>query len=344
MEWKANLMYFLTATGILNTLFLAVFVFTQKSRNRLSNRLLSAILLMFAIKIGYASLEQQLWISGFIYFFYTSLAVTAYLCIVPLFIFYIDSITEKDYKPGIRAYLFILPAFIYFISMSVSGLFSIQAFYLMQVFFISFSLISGYKLVKLWMQFKVNPSPNRKLMYWLFMIQFGIMMVWATAFGPFVYELTAFYSLAVYLLIKTILGDLKTINLGWQSKTLVSEPKIDLIIRLKTVMETEKIYMDPGLTLPKLAQKLSVSLHSLSREINNYYNQNFTEYINSFRIEEACKMLSSDIYDNLTIEGIAYDCGFNSLSSFNSAFKKQMNLTPSQFRIEKKQSLSISYN
>ncbi len=344
MEWKANLMYFLTATGILNTLFLAVFVFTQKSRNRFSNKILSAILVLFAIKIGYASLEQQLWSSGFIYFFYTNLAVTAYLCIVPLFIFYIGSITDKDYKPGIRAYLFLLPAFIFAISLSVTGFLSIQAFYLMQVFFISFSLVSGYKLVKLRRQFRKNPSPNRKLMNWLLMIQFGIMVVWATAFGPFVYELTAFYSLAVYLLIKTILGDLKTINLGWQSKPAVSEAKIDLIIRLKAVMETEKIYMDSGLTLPRLAQKLSVSLHSLSREINNYYNQNFTEYINSFRIEEACKMLSSDIYDNLTIEGIAYDCGFNSLSSFNSAFKKQMNLTPSQFRITKKNSLSISYN
>jgi AraC-like DNA-binding protein len=344
MEWKDSLMYFLTATGILNTLFLAVFVFTQKSRNRLSNRLFSAILLMFAIKIGYASLEQQLWSSGFIYFFYTNLAVTAYLCIVPLFIFYIDSISDKDFKPGNKLYLFFLPAMVYAIYLTASGYFSIQAFYLMQVFFISFSLVSGYKLVNLWKQFRKNHLPNRKLMNWLLMIQFGIMVVWATAFGPFVYELTALYSLAVYLLIKTILGDLKTINLGWQSKALISEPKIDLIIRLKAVMETEKIFMDPGLTLPKLAQKLSVSLHSLSREINNYYHQNFTEYINSFRIEEACKMLSSDIYDNLTIEGIAYDCGFNSLSSFNSAFKKQMKLTPSQFRMEKKQSFSISYN
>jgi AraC-like DNA-binding protein len=344
MEWKDNLMYFLTATGILNTLFLAVFVFTQKSRNRLSNRLLSTILLMFAIKIGYASLEQQLWSSGFIYFFYTNLAVTAYLCIVPLFIFYIDSVSDKDYKPAVRTYLFYLPALVYAIYLSAFGNLTIRAFYLMQVFFISFSLVSGYKLAKLWLQFRKNHLPNRKLMNWLLMIQFGIMVVWATAFCPFVYELTAFYSLAVYLLIKTILGDLKTINLGWQNKAVISEPKIDLIIRLKAVMETEKIYMDPSLTLPKLAQKLSVSLHSLSREINTYYHQNFTEYINSFRIEEACKMLSSDIYDNLTIEGIAYDCGFNSLSSFNSAFKKQMNLTPSQFRMEKKQSLSVSYN
>jgi AraC-like DNA-binding protein len=344
MEYQSNLMYFLTATGILNTLFLAVFLFSQKSRNLLSNRLLSAILLMFAIKIGYASLEQQLWSSGFIYFFYTNLAVTAYLCIVPLFILYINSVCDKDYKPSGTTYLFFLPALVYAIYLFAFGSLTAQAFYLMQVFFLSFSLYSGYKLVKLWMQFRQNHSPNRKLMNWLLMIQFGIMVVWATAFGPFVYELTAFYSIAVYLLIKTILGDLKTINLGWQNKSVISEPKIDLIIRLKAVMETEKIFMDPGLTLPKLAQKLSVSLHSLSREINTYYNQNFTEYINSFRIEEACKMLSSDIYDNLTIEGIAYDCGFNSLSSFNSAFKKQMNLTPSQFRMEKRQSFSVSYN
>jgi AraC-like DNA-binding protein len=345
MEWKANLMYFLTATGILNTLFLAVFLYFRKSRNPLSNKILSAILVLFAIKIGYASLEQQLWSSGFIYFFYSNLAVTAYLCIVPLFIFYIDSITDKDYKPGVRAYVYLLPAFLYAIDLFTTGFFPLQAFYLMQVFFIGFSIFSGYKLVKLWKQYRESKLlSNRKLLKWLFFIQAGIMVVWATAFGPFLYELTAFYSLAIYLLIKIVLGDLKIISMGWQYKILETEPKTDLIIRLKTVMDNEKIYTDSSLTLPKLAQQLNVSLHALSHEINAFYNQNFTEYINAYRIEEACKMLSSDLYDNFTIEGIAYDCGFNSLSSFNAAFKKQMRITPSQFRTEKRKSLSMSYN
>jgi len=345
MEWKANLMYFLTATGILNSLFLAVFLFSRKSRNPFSNKILSAILVLFAIKIGYASLEQQLWSWGFIYFFYTSLAVTAYLCIVPLFIFYIHSVSNKDYKPGIGAYLFLLPALLYAIYLSVTRFFPLQAFYLMQVFFIGFSVFSGYRLVKLWKQYRESKLPsNRKLLNWLLFIQAGIVVVWATAFGPFLYELTAIYSLAIYFLIKIVLGDLKLISMGWQYKIVDTEPKTELIIRLKTVMDNEKIYTDSSLTLPKLAEKLSVSLHALSREINTYYNQNFTEYINAFRIEEACKMLSSDLYDKLTIEGIAYDCGFNSLSSFNAAFKKQLNLTPSQYRTDKRKSLSMSYN
>lgn len=338
-------MYFLTATGILNTLFLAVFLFSRKSRNPLSNKILSAILVLFAIKIGYASLEQQLWSWGFIYFFYTNLAVTAYLCIVPLFIFYIDSLTDKDYKPGVRNYLFLLPALLFAIYLFASEFFTLQAFYLMQVFFIGFSIFSGYKLVQVWKTYRDNKLPsNLKLLNWLLFMQSGIVIVWATAFGPFLYELTAIYSLAIYLLIKIVLGDLKTISLGWQYKIVETEPKTDLIIRLKTLMDNEKIYTDSSLTLPKLSQKLNVSLHALSHEINAFYNQNFTEYINAFRIEEACKMLSSDLYDNFTIEGIAYDCGFNSLSSFNAAFKKQMRITPSQFRTEKRKSLSMSYN
>jgi len=344
MDWKANLMYFLTATGILNTLFLAVFVSNQSSRNRLSTYFLSTIFVLFAIKIGYASLEQQLWSSDFIYHFYTILAIFAYLCIGPFFILYIHSVYDKDYKPKLKELVLLFPGIIFLVYLTFFGNFTIQVFYLMQVLFISFSIFSGYKLIKLFIKEKSNISQNRKLTNWLIIIQAGIMITWGTAFGPFVYELTAIYSLAVYLLIKTIFGDLKTINLGWQRKTVVAEPKIDLIIRLKTLMETEKVFMDSDLTLPTLAQRLSVSLHLLSREINNYYNQSFTEYINSFRIEEACKMLSNNIYDNLTIEGIAYDCGFNSLSTFNSVFKKQMNLTPSQFRIEKRKSLSINYN
>jgi AraC-like DNA-binding protein len=345
MDLKANLMYFLTATGILNTLFLAVFLFRKKSRNPLSNKLLSVILLIFAIKIGFATLEQQLWTWAFVYSFYTKLAVTGYLCIVPLYIFYIDSVINKEYKPPRQALFFFIPAFLYAINPFEDFYWSHHGFFALQVVFMGYSIMSGYKLFKLWKQHKKTKiAVNGKILSLLIIIQAGMLVIWGTAIGAFIYELVAFYTLAIYLLIKVVIGDFKIINMGWQHHPVETEAKTDLIIRLKTLMTTEKIYMDSSLTLPRLAQRLSVSLHVLSREINTFYNQNFTEYINTYRISEACKMLSSDIYDNLTIEGIAYDCGFNSLSSFNAAFKKQMNCTPSQFRIEKKKSLSVNYN
>jgi AraC-like DNA-binding protein len=345
MELKANLMYFLTATGILNTIFLAVYLFRKKSRNPISNKLLSVILLVFAIKIGYATLEQQLWSWGFVYSFYTKLAVAGYLGLVPLFIFYIDSVVNKEFKPRGKAFFYFIPAFLYAVNPFEGFYWSHNGFWALQVVFMGYSTISVYKIYSLWKQYRKSKiQVNRKMLNWLTILQAGMLFIWWTAIGAFIYELTAFYTIAVYLLIKVVVGDFKTINMGWQNKPVELEAKTDLIIRLKTLMTTEKVYLDSTLTLPRLAQRLNVSLHLLSHEINSFYNQNFTEYINSYRIEESCKMLSSDLFDNLTIEGIAYDSGFNSLSTFNTAFKKQMNCTPSQFRMEKKKSLSISYN
>jgi AraC-like DNA-binding protein len=103
---------------------------------------------------------------------------------------------------------------------------------------------------------------------------------------------------------------------------------------LKKIMETEKLYLDTNITLPSLAEKMSVSHHHLSQIINEKLNQNFFEFINSYRIEEAKQMLSNPEKQILNISVIAFDSGFNTLSSFNSVFKKFTSQTPSQFRSE----------
>jgi AraC-like DNA-binding protein len=345
MEVKTSIIYFLTATGIINTLFLSLFLFRKKSRNPIANKLLSLILLLFTIKIGYATLDMQLIPWAFFYTLYTKIAVIGYLCLVPVFLFYINAVTNKEYRPGRKEALYFIPAFLYGINPFESFFWSNHGFYSLQMVYCGFTIISVVKLYRLWKSYRQSKIPsNKKIFTWLVLFQLGMIFIWWTAIGAFIYELTAFYSLAFYALVQIVIGDFKNISAGWQHRIADLEPKTDLIIRLNTLMSTEKVFLDSSLTLPLLAQRLKVTLHVLSHEINTFYNQNFTEYINSFRITEACKMLSSDLFDNLTIEGIAYDCGFNSLSSFNAAFKKMMNCTPSQYRMEKKNSLSISYN
>jgi AraC-like DNA-binding protein len=94
----------------------------------------------------------------------------------------------------------------------------------------------------------------------------------------------------------------------------------------------EKLYLDPNLTLGKLAGMLCILPLHLSQIINDRCKQNFSDFINSYRIEEAKEKLASQKYEHLTIACIARESGFNSISSFNTAFKKKYNITPSQFR------------
>jgi AraC-like DNA-binding protein len=70
----------------------------------------------------------------------------------------------------------------------------------------------------------------------------------------------------------------------------------------------------------------------LSQTINEQLRQSFSEFLNSYRIEEAKRRLRDPAFKHLSILGIAEDVGFNSKSSFNAVFKKHTNLTPSEFR------------
>lgn len=96
-------------------------------------------------------------------------------------------------------------------------------------------------------------------------------------------------------------------------------------------MEIEKAFLDPNLGLPQLAAKVKMSTHDLSFLINTGLGENFFQFVNRYRVEEAKKLLKSDRYKYLNILGIAYESGFRSKSTFNATFKKLTGLSPSQF-------------
>ncbi len=91
-------------------------------------------------------------------------------------------------------------------------------------------------------------------------------------------------------------------------------------------------YRDSELTLKKLADNLSLSPHNLSQVINQKLNKNFYELVNYYRIEEAKKILSDPTCHNKTIIEILLDCGFKSKSVFNTLFKEDTGMTPTQYR------------
>ena len=90
--------------------------------------------------------------------------------------------------------------------------------------------------------------------------------------------------------------------------------------------------MDSELTLHQLAIEVNIPLHHLSRIINEYFNQNFFDYINQFRVNEFIRRLPDQKYSNYSLLAIAFDCGFNSKTTFNRYFKKAIGLTPSQYK------------
>lgn len=97
-------------------------------------------------------------------------------------------------------------------------------------------------------------------------------------------------------------------------------------------MEREKPYLNPNVSLQDVSAQLSIPLRFLSQVINEYYKKNFFDFINQYRIEEAKKLIRNSANANKKMFAILYDSGFNSKSSFNAAFKKNVGMTPSEFR------------
>jgi AraC-like DNA-binding protein len=104
---------------------------------------------------------------------------------------------------------------------------------------------------------------------------------------------------------------------------------------IQRLMNEQKLYLNPDLTLKDLARKLNLHNNYLSRVLNEYFRQSYSDFINEFRISEAMKMLGNPDHRDRTILEIMYETGFYSKSVFNTAFKKLTGKTPSAYRRQK---------
>jgi ligand-binding sensor domain-containing protein/AraC-like DNA-binding protein len=106
----------------------------------------------------------------------------------------------------------------------------------------------------------------------------------------------------------------------------------ECVKKLRFLMEMEKVFCDPDISLPLLAEKLSISSHQLSQILNETLKHKFSDYINSYRIDEAKRILQSRKGSHQKITSIAFDVGFNTTVAFYTAFKKYTGMTPAQYK------------
>lgn len=122
----------------------------------------------------------------------------------------------------------------------------------------------------------------------------------------------------------------------YKSSSLKDDEKIKSIVNtlLKYLIET-KAYLNPKLNLMDVSKNLGINYKYISQAINLQLNKNFIRLISEYRVEEAKSLISDPEKDNLTLEAIGELCGFQSKSTFYSAFKKISGKTPMQFKESK---------
>lgn len=103
---------------------------------------------------------------------------------------------------------------------------------------------------------------------------------------------------------------------------------------LKTTMEKDLLYLDPSLTVAALAEHTRIPQKQISAVLNQHLQKSFNEFVNEYRIRAIRERLLKGDAENLTIAAVAYEGGFNSLPTFQRAFKTIIGQTPSEFLVK----------
>jgi AraC-like DNA-binding protein len=278
-----------------------------------------------------------------------------YLHMVP-FLFFFIMMAPRMFLPGITLFnLNKLPA-------SVNMALSALMFSSVKIQAVVYWLLSYRKLDKHQRSIQLITSNTRPVnLNWLKYLLYGIaamILVWfiqlffqnqtvllLTSFGYlFGTFFTCYFLLAqkeIYPFERGDLLDIKQVMDEEAEKVTIKRRLTDeqlnqLKTRLLQLMDTERLYLENELSLPQLAGEMAVSVHDISYLLNEGFGKNFFQFVNAYRVEEARRLMLSEKHRHLNILGIAYSAGFNSKTTFNAAFKKEMGMSPSQFLQQRK--------
>jgi len=348
---------------------LSIFLISHKKGKKLTNRILAFFLFSTAVILLNFVLSQKINILSQKIFLMLWLGNSFILLWGPLLYLYIQIVVSQSFSLQRRHMLHLIPFLTYlvFSAFFVLPRYSSHLDLLTSTLSVDFwkwivfeSLISLQLAVYLILSFKAlrkyqswlknQVLYQKSTLSWLRFILVGFGLVWSigivnSTISFIKGQLISFLSFANFLIIfsvavATVFLALKhpeifvqtEEKIKYKGSTLNPDDVDRYIERLKRCMNKDKPYLNPGLSLTKLSRKLSIQPRHLSQIINSSLNQNFFDFINVYRIEEAKKYLSDPSMGEETILEIAYMVGFNSKSAFNNAFKKITGNTPSEFK------------
>jgi AraC-like DNA-binding protein len=354
--------------GTVQGTILSLILLTTKRGNILANRILGIKITLFTIVI-FSFLFRPGKLTDIC--FLCIVIQHIFLIISPLIYFYTLTLTNPEIRITIRYSRYFIPFFLsisiyliyyYLILGHLDGerIVSLGNFAQIMVYFIvivmmaflipSFLIIKQYKntIKKIFSSLK---SINLQWLQWI-LIGYAVILIMIIILqflrnGYFIWGmLCIFLSFFIYFMgymgLKqpeifsgfnpSIIENNISIKKKYEKSTLTGDRSTDYLGKLMDLMDIEKVYLENDVNLPMLASRMKISPHHLSQIINERLNKNFFDFINQYRVEESKKMLSNKDYSHFNILAIGLEVGFNSNTTFISAFKRYEKITPSEFR------------
>jgi AraC-like DNA-binding protein len=330
--------FFFSALGAFNGLVLSCYFAYNAQKKNFSNYFLSSLFLVLSIRVIK---------SVFFYFnphlsnIFIQIGLSACILIGPFLYLFLQS-NSNNKKSNWRIH--ILP---YIIGISILGvLYSyvdhrvvwskwiVKAIYWQWFTYIVLSIKYIQPILK-----KIkNKESLKKIDVWHLSIYLGTFFIWLA------YYIAAYTSYIVGALSFTFILYLMALLLVFKNSkesTFFKEKEkyknkeidmdtLDLIGQKLSIIVKKELYLKPNFTLDEAAKELNVTKHILSQYLNVILGKSFTNLINEYRIEKAKELLEAE--NNFTVEGIGYESGFNSKSTFFTTFKKITGKTPTEYQ------------
>jgi len=348
-----DILFFLSTLGVFNGLIISLYLLFFAKKKTLSKYLMAALVLSLSVRIGKSIL---------VYFdpalpkLYLQVGLSACLFIGPFLYFYLKAVSKEINKMPFNWKVILCTLSIFIIAAGI-----IRPY---QTYPNFWNHVMIYAIYGTWFVGLLASSfivfPNFKKMFdsnikieavekWLMAIYIGNVLIASAFFMSFFGFSAAYYitgplvfSFFLYLLAFGYFNNQwfdmqskQTVE-KYQNKKIAKNEADKLLAQLNGLMEIDLLFKNSQLKIKDVSDKLDISLNQLSQLLNDNLGKSFKTYINEYRIQAACNLLGTD--HQLSLEGIGYEVGFRSKSTFFSTFKKMKNCTPAQFH----QSLSLN--
>lgn len=331
-------------------------------KNRYANRLLGILILLITLAVLNMYLNGMPWEIPLIRFTLTFVPLIIVMPLGPLIYFYVRSVTDPDFRlsrkhrrhfwPVVVDVIPQLTAIIYVAGM-ITGLFKHDGrpwahfidtynvysdiprwasitFYLYR----SYRYLEGLNLAKdrlKWMKQFTGVFMAFQTVWLLYLIPYVIPQL-----TDKVLDTVDWYPVYIPMVVLVYFLGIKGLLMPERETKVAPAPLEERLIAttvplLKKAMEEEHLFLNPLLNLTLLSEHIKVPPKTISAVLNQHLNKSFNEFVNNYRVEAFKEKVSDPGFEHLTIMGLALECGFNSLPTFQRAFKNMVGMSPKEY-------------
>lgn len=323
--------------GVFQSLLLSAY-FLSAGRKSLNQVLLGLALLMVTLRAAKSTIflfnpDISLWV--------INVGFAAHAAIGPILLLYTYSFSMSFQLKKIHL-LHFLPAIMIVI---FAWLLQLELFWYRGGYATLLIYTFIYTIVYLWafVRARQNGTFTSEVTFrWISVLLATLTLFQFSYFSNYILGLTDYsngpmlYAVVIYLITFVVIKN----NQAFQNERRKKYQNVNLSVAdltkhfqtISNVMEQQRPYGHVDFSVQKLSELTHLPGYIISIVLSIKTFKNFNQYVNSFRVRDAKHMLSDARFDNWTIAAIAYECGFNSLSTFNTAFKKLTGITPSAFK------------